>query len=240
MIENREGVALYRPQIQNEMIKSTILLASTFLTVRLYSSLDIYIQGIYLGRGLQMSVKERNREDGPLSLDELEKLEDPNEIMEEGVAFFIDQGRSGRVVSVAALTFKCKQCGKCCKDIDEIGITEREITRLSKHLKISRTEFKMKYTRKTRLRGAKHPYNMSLLTPCPFTMEGKCDIYPMRPKSCVKFPCFTSPDIASKPGHIIVDPFCEEYNSTIKRIDPDGETNHELLTNFMKGYLNQI
>lgn len=86
------------------------------------------------------------------------------------------------------LRFKCTGCGKCCTGSPGyVWLSEEDITRLVSFLKISRSDFLKKYTRRI-------GQNISLLEDkisydCVFLKEGRfCTVYEARPKQCSKFP----------------------------------------------------
>ncbi|MBL4744798.1 MAG: YkgJ family cysteine cluster protein [Flavobacteriaceae bacterium] len=77
----------------------------------------------------------------------------------------------------------CLDCGNCCKTSSPI-FTERDITRISKHLKMKEVKFIATYLDRDEddfyvLKGA----------PCTFLdADNSCFIYDVRPKACSEYP----------------------------------------------------
>jgi len=84
----------------------------------------------------------------------------------------------------------CSTCGAhCCKEVKFIDITETDIERISKYLKISAKRFKQRYTHHNHLwKHATGTTKRSLKTPCFFLKNNRCSIYPVRPEVCETFP----------------------------------------------------
>ena len=77
----------------------------------------------------------------------------------------------------------CLDCANCCKSISPI-IHEKDIQRISRHLKIKPSEFTQTY-----LKLDKEGDFVFQQTPCPFLLpDNYCSIYPIRPKSCKEYP----------------------------------------------------
>lgn len=83
-------------------------------------------------------------------------------------------------------TFKridCLQCANCCKTISPI-FTTKDIERISKHKKISFTQFVENY-----LRIDEDQDYVLKSSPCVFLEpDNKCSIYDHRPKACREYP----------------------------------------------------
>jgi Fe-S-cluster containining protein len=77
----------------------------------------------------------------------------------------------------------CKSCGNCCMEM-EPALTDDDIKRCSKGLKLSPGDFKDKYTMEMNEEG-KHTFNQK---PCPFLSETTCSIYKTQPADCHSYP----------------------------------------------------
>jgi Fe-S-cluster containining protein len=77
----------------------------------------------------------------------------------------------------------CLDCANCCKTTGPL-FTSRDISRISKHLKLSYQLFSEKYLKRD------EDDDMVLQTlPCPFLAENnECRIYDHRPKACREYP----------------------------------------------------
>jgi hypothetical protein len=77
----------------------------------------------------------------------------------------------------------CLDCANCCKSISPI-ITDKDIERISKYLKLRPSVFTEKYLHLDN--DNDYVYND---TPCPFLDKGNyCMIYSVRPKACSEYP----------------------------------------------------
>lgn len=80
-------------------------------------------------------------------------------------------------------TFDCLTCANCCKSISPI-ITDKDIERISKHLRIRPSVFTEKY-----IFMDTDGFWAYKQTPCPFLdAENYCAIYDARPKACSEYP----------------------------------------------------
>jgi len=77
----------------------------------------------------------------------------------------------------------CLQCANCCKTTGPL-FTDKDITRISKHLRMKEPAFIDQYLQKD------EDGDMVLQTvPCPFLHEDNmCGIYEQRPKACREYP----------------------------------------------------
>jgi len=126
------------------------------------------------------------------------------------------------------LYFKCLNgCAKCCTGSPGyVWLTEDDIERISKHLKISKTDFLKKYTRqvKGKISLTENFKNFD----CCFLIDKKCQIYSIRPNQCKTYPFWDSsvrssnsweaeknhcPGIDDKTGKLFT---LEEINEKIK------------------------
>lgn len=78
----------------------------------------------------------------------------------------------------------CLTCANCCKTTSPI-VTEKDIERIAKYLKIKEIEFIQQYLYKDKDDGLW----AFKTTPCPFLdLENYCLIYDNRPKACAEYP----------------------------------------------------
>jgi len=100
--------------------------------------------------------------------------------------------------------FKCQEdCSNCCTSAGgTVIISDKDIQRISKYLKISIQEFIKKYT---------HEEGTSIClvdknnTDCIFLADHKCTIYPVRPIQCKTFPFWPQNLKSEKRWNIIMD-----------------------------------
>lgn len=76
----------------------------------------------------------------------------------------------------------CTSCAYCCKNITPI-ISEADIKRIAKYLKISVSNAKKLWVKRDRDMGM-----IFKSRPCPFLESKKCSIYPARPNDCRSYP----------------------------------------------------
>jgi Fe-S-cluster containining protein len=78
----------------------------------------------------------------------------------------------------------CLDCGNCCKTTSPI-FTEKDIERISKHLKMKVADFT-----KTYLQRDEDDFMVLKSAPCTFLDESDntCFIYDVRPKACAEYP----------------------------------------------------
>lgn len=77
----------------------------------------------------------------------------------------------------------CLECANCCKTTGPL-FTDRDIERISKHLKIKQQKFIRDYLQL----DEDNDYVLQSV-PCTFlTQDNKCLIYEVRPKACREFP----------------------------------------------------
>ncbi len=77
----------------------------------------------------------------------------------------------------------CLTCANCCRSLGP-RITEKDIERLSKHLKVKQSSFMETY-----LRVDEDGDNVFRQMPCPFLeADNKCRVYEYRPKACREYP----------------------------------------------------
>ncbi|AQX08952.1 YkgJ family cysteine cluster protein [Elizabethkingia ursingii] len=77
----------------------------------------------------------------------------------------------------------CLQCANCCKTTGPL-FTEKDIERVSKHLRMKASDFEDKF-----LRVDEDQDKVLQSLPCFFLMDdNKCSIYEVRPKACREYP----------------------------------------------------
>ncbi|QCX54463.1 YkgJ family cysteine cluster protein [Elizabethkingia sp. JS20170427COW] len=77
----------------------------------------------------------------------------------------------------------CLSCANCCKTTGPLFV-EKDIERISKHLKMKAADFEAKY-----LRVDEDQDKVLQKLPCHFLMDdNKCSIYDVRPKACREYP----------------------------------------------------
>lgn len=80
----------------------------------------------------------------------------------------------------------CLTCANCCKTMTPT-YTPRDLKRISRHFKMTVTDFKKKWLKQER--GGERDW-MNRDTPCQFLnlKDNKCSIYAIRPVDCAGFP----------------------------------------------------
>ncbi|MDX9881826.1 MAG: YkgJ family cysteine cluster protein [Prolixibacteraceae bacterium] len=79
--------------------------------------------------------------------------------------------------------FDCLTCANCCSTISPI-VTDKDIERLAKHLKMKAADFIGQYL----YRDEDNDYVFKE-TPCPFLLPDKyCAVYEQRPRACREYP----------------------------------------------------
>ena len=77
----------------------------------------------------------------------------------------------------------CLECANCCKTVGPL-FTDKDISRISKKLKITPGKFTERYLKI----DEEQDYVLNKL-PCPFLVDGNCcSIYSFRPKACYEYP----------------------------------------------------
>lgn len=85
------------------------------------------------------------------------------------------------------LRFACTECGKCCTgEPGYVWISQEEVEKMAKFMKISVKEFIQMYTRQ--VDGALSLKEYPRTYECIFLRDGKCQVYGARPKQCRTFP----------------------------------------------------
>ena len=104
-----------------------------------------------------------------------------------------DNGR--RCWYADGLLFECARCGACCSgEPGYVWVTAAEIERMARHLGMSVAAFSKKHVRRV---GRRFSLREKPNGDC-CLLEGKCAVYPVRPRQCVSWP-FWPENIASRP-----------------------------------------
>ena len=84
------------------------------------------------------------------------------------------------------LRFECQRgCVNCCNVSGYVYITERDLKRIARYVKMSTEEFELQYVYRTRhLLRLRKPRGSQ----CHFLREGGCGIHPVNPVQCRLFP----------------------------------------------------
>lgn len=85
------------------------------------------------------------------------------------------------------LRFSCTECGKCCYGFPGyVWLSPQEIIKIATFLQIDEQTFIKKFTKAVfrRLSLKEKGDNYA----CIFFQDGKCSIYPVRPKQCKTYP----------------------------------------------------
>jgi hypothetical protein len=91
------------------------------------------------------------------------------------------------------LRFECQRgCTNCCQQKGFVYITESDLVRIARFLRITAAEFERRYVYRTkhllRLRSPRH-------SQCHFLREEGCSIHPVKPTQCRIFPFW--PELAN-------------------------------------------
>jgi uncharacterized protein len=84
--------------------------------------------------------------------------------------------------------FECTQCGTCCQGEGGIYLSQEEIDRISKFLKLSRQNFLEKFCLKKNGKTYIHTREDGY---CHFSQKGRCSIHEVKPSPCRQWPFFT-------------------------------------------------
>jgi Fe-S-cluster containining protein len=79
----------------------------------------------------------------------------------------------------------CLQCANCCR-VATAKVTERDVERIAKHLRIKPSRFLADYTVESEEEG--RVLKRDEKTGCVFLNGNECTIYDARPETCEKFP----------------------------------------------------
>ncbi len=94
--------------------------------------------------------------------------------------------RFRRIAEEVESAIDCRACANCCK-VAETDVTERDIARISRHLRLSPREFVEQYTT-TSAFDQKEPILRRRDSGCIFLERNECSIYEARPGTCRDFP----------------------------------------------------
>jgi Fe-S-cluster containining protein len=102
-----------------------------------------------------------------------------------------------RFIAIAAETeeaIDCRECGNCCR-VATAAVTERDVLKLAKHLRIKPSEFVRDYTTPDEEEGM--ILKRDEQTGCVFLDGNLCSVYEARPASCDSFPHLTKSSAGS-------------------------------------------
>ena len=101
------------------------------------------------------------------------------------------------------IDFRCQQCGQCCRNIENAVMVESlDAYRIAKHLRnhgqpdMEVYTFYEKYTTPMMLTEGFPAMMMNTTGPdhaCVFLKDGRCSIYPVRPRTCRHYPFSVGP-----------------------------------------------
>ena len=99
---------------------------------------------------------------------------------------------SAELWHVDGLRFECLRCGRCCTgQSGRVRVSDREIVALAAHLELAETEFRARYTRRSRgpdvLLVEKRNCDCVFFDP-----EHGCAVYENRPRQCRTWPFWSS------------------------------------------------
>jgi hypothetical protein len=79
----------------------------------------------------------------------------------------------------------CTQCANCCR-VATVQVSERDIERLARHLRVKRDRFLADYTMETAAEG--RVLRRDHQSGCVFLSGNDCTVYESRPDICQRFP----------------------------------------------------
>jgi len=106
--------------------------------------------------------------------------------------------------------FSCTGCGDCCTGSPGyVWLSEKDIQRLAKHLKLTKEAFLRRYTKRVgpRISLLENAKNYD----CVFFKDRKCSVYAARPEQCRTYPFWPSV-IKSKKSWLEEAKRCEGIN----------------------------
>lgn len=85
-----------------------------------------------------------------------------------------------------SVRFECQPgCTRCCDVEGFVYLSERDLRRAARYLRLTPAEFEARYVYRTRhLLRLRKPRDRQ----CPFLLEGGCSIHPAKPTQCRLFP----------------------------------------------------
>jgi len=123
--------------------------------------------------------------------------------------------------------FKCRSCGKCCKNRYDIMLTPRDLFRIARHLNMTIEDVVKKYCDVYPGKDSKVP--IVRLLPiggndrCPFLVDKRCIVHEAKPTVCALFPIGRTissgePDIALDPDTPMVTGYiCQPTDCNAKK-----------------------
>ena len=105
----------------------------------------------------------------------------------EGYGIRIPIQESKEFISLTKGLFRCRGCGNCCRECNNIAMNRKDFEMICKHLNLSHKEIKNKYNFKF---SKKEGREVRLMGQCAFFNKEKnnCDIYEARPTVCKQYP----------------------------------------------------
>ena len=96
---------------------------------------------------------------------------------------------------MSELRFACQPgCTNCCNVSGYVYITERDLKRIARFLKMTAAEFELQYVYRTaHLLRLRKPRGSQ----CHFLLEGGCSVHPVNPVQCRVFPFW--PELVEHP-----------------------------------------
>lgn len=94
------------------------------------------------------------------------------------------------------IRFACQPgCTSCCETEGYVYLTEKDLLRIAKYLKLAPIEFETKYVYRTKhLLRLRKPRGSQ----CHFLKDGGCGIHPVNPVQCRLYPFW--PELVEKPS----------------------------------------
>ena len=138
-------------------------------------------------------------------------------------------------INVTKVSFKCNNCGKCCRLRGDIVLYPMDIIRISNFLNISCKDFLEKYTitleSSTILSQIVIKSKNDKFLTCVFlNKKNMCRIYEVRPIACSNFPFL----ILNENTYLVqMVPCVQDFNNGSKHIlNNNGDSGHPCLTPF--------
>ncbi len=104
------------------------------------------------------------------------------------------QQGSGKVFHSDGLRFECNRCSHCCRhDPGLVFLSEEDIIRIPRYLRIGRAEFLARYCRHVDIGTVRRiTIDERPNYDCVFWSESGCEIYEVRPLQCRSYPFWAS------------------------------------------------
>jgi Fe-S-cluster containining protein len=157
------------------------------------------------------------------------------ELINRGRVSFSKPDRMDKLLKLPKLgkddsfAFGCNQCGKCCREREDILLTPLDLFKIAKYLNKSIQDILEEYCEF--YEGADSKVPIVRIKPkeyrktCPFCEKGRCSIQPIKPVVCALFPLGRMTNFGSKEFSYFLQPVpCGNKNQT--------QTVREWLTEF--------